>query len=393
MKQTYFNYIKNQFPALAESSIELLSDNLISPYQLKLTKKIMNQAEDVVKALFALRENSHYQSNVYQRIPSVAQRDPGNKSICMSYDFHLDQNGNLKLIEVNTNAAFLLMGYFLYGYRNLPRPVMDFSLDEIKQNILEEFQLSEISRNPLSSIAIVDDAPSSQKLYFEFLLFEQLFNQFGLKAFIADPSELKWKEGQLNVIDQRLDFIYNRTTDFYFEQNTHEMMREAYSQKAVTLSPNPHEYALLADKQRLIDWSLWCRDLNSPFHHSLTKIAPQLLEATILKEQNSAEIWAQKKKYFFKPMVSFGSKGTYRGEGISRVHFDHLKNTPTLVQEFCPASEQIFEANGFPSTKLKYDLRFYAYKDRIQMAVARLYQGQVTNLKTPLGGFAPIEFI
>jgi hypothetical protein len=40
----------------------------------------------------------------------------------------------------------------------------------------------------------------------------------------------------------------------------------------------------------------------------------------------------------------------------------------------------------------KYDLRFYFFEVEIHLGMARLYQGQVTNLQTPLGGLTPLEF-
>ena len=41
----------------------------------------------------------------------------------------------------------------------------------------------------------------------------------------------------------------------------------------------------------------------------------------------------------------------------------------------------------------KFDLRFYVYRDALQLMVARVYQGQVTNLRTPGGGFAAVRVV
>jgi hypothetical protein len=38
----------------------------------------------------------------------------------------------------------------------------------------------------------------------------------------------------------------------------------------------------------------------------------------------------------------------------------------------------------------KTDVRLYTYDGRNLLTAARLYQGQVTNLRTPGGGFAPV---
>jgi hypothetical protein len=90
-------------------------------------------------------------------------------------------------------------------------------------------------------------------------------------------------------------------------------------------------------------------------------------------------------------MRSFGSKQSYRGGTISRKMFDEIIHQGFIAQEFVPAPEMEFEA---PEGKLslKYDLRFYAYQDQLQGVIARLYQGQTTNLRTTHGGFAPVIF-
>jgi hypothetical protein len=42
---------------------------------------------------------------------------------------------------------------------------------------------------------------------------------------------------------------------------------------------------------------------------------------------------------------------------------------------------------------MKTDLRLYAYRNRVLGVTARLYRGQVTNLRTPGGGFARVKVV
>jgi hypothetical protein len=39
----------------------------------------------------------------------------------------------------------------------------------------------------------------------------------------------------------------------------------------------------------------------------------------------------------------------------------------------------------------KYDVRCYVYEGQVQLVIARLYQGQTTNFRTPGGGFALVR--
>jgi hypothetical protein len=63
-----------------------------------------------------------------------------------------------------------------------------------------------------------------------------------------------------------------------------------------------------------------------------------------------------------------------------------------VAQEFAPPAEVDVLQDG-QNLKMKYDLRCYTYKDELQLVIARLYQGQTTNLKTVGGGFAIVDFI
>lgn len=390
IKNNYFKYVKNIFPNLSDNSFELLSDNLFSPYTLTLPNKIKSQVENISQQLFTLRENTDYQKWVLDNSPPNAQYDPGNYSICMSYDFHVDSNENLKLIEVNTNASFLAMGYYFYHSQGVPLPFSNFSIENLKSAIEEEAKGTHCD---LSTIGIVDENPSMQRLYFEFLLYQQMFNSWGFKTTIWDTADLAFQNQKLFSPEGQLDFVYNRSTDFYLETPLLKAVKESYLTGSTTLSPNPHEYALLADKNRLIEWSLFLQDTKSPFYSILEPIQDNLLKTVLLTEENSSDIWQNKKKYFFKPLTSFGAKGAFRGESISKKYFLQLLEEKSLAQEYCPAAEQEFSKPNYPNTSFKYDLRFYVYKNSIQLGLARLYQGQMTNLKTPLGGFAPIKFI
>lgn len=375
----YFDFLIKRFQGLDEGHRDLVSDRLISPFTIDLPSYVLDQAKNIVASLYEQRESVDYQSRLGAQGPEVLRFDPRNKSICMSYDFHLSENKDLKLIEVNTNAAFLLMGHLLYQCKNLPFPVANFDLEVLKKAFLEEARLT---GHTIKTIAIVDEEPENQRLYIEFLLYQELFREFGWEPLICDPSQLRYEKGHLFFNNLKIDFVYNRSTDFLLEKESHQALKQAYLEKAITLSPNPHEYFLLADKSRLLEWS----QAELPIHR-------HLLKAQMLTESNASDIWKEKKSYFFKPLQSFGSKGSYRGEGISRNYFDQLIGQNVLAQEFCPAPQEVFEDRlSKEKIALKYDLRFYAYKGDIQTVIARLYQGQVTNLKTPQGGFAPVCF-
>ncbi|WP_374029304.1 hypothetical protein [Bdellovibrio bacteriovorus] len=385
MKSDFIRQLRSSFPRLEKEPLEdLVAENLISPFAVELPKSVLEQAQKAVSLLFSLREKESYKNHYQNLISQKGLRDPGNKSIMMSYDFHLDENQNLKLIEINTNAAFLILGHQMYQMKKHPLPVSDFSLAEIKSSIEEELRLQGKTPPADLKIAITDDKPAEQRLFVEFLAYNELFQSWGWDSRIQDYRELFQGFSP--------EFIYNRYTDFFLAESSSAVLREKFLNREVCLSPNPYEYLLLADKQRLIDWVtpgfLESQGMSGSDLQLLKTVLPQSHD---LCPEKADEIWAQRKKLFFKPKNAFGSKQSFKGASISRKAYDEILNQGMIAQEYVPAPEKNFVTPEGPQN-FKFDLRCYAYQGRLQLVVARLYQGQVTNLRTPYGGFATTLF-
>jgi hypothetical protein len=234
-------------------------------------------------------------------------------------------------------------------------------------------------------VAITDDKPSEQRLYIEFLVYQELFKSWGWDSRILDIRQL--------FENFSPDFIYNRHTDFFLTEPDSALLRQKYLTREVCLSPHPYEYLLLADKQRMVDWRtpgfLDAIGIETSRKDVIQQAVPECAD---LNTNNAEQLWADRKKFFFKPKNAFGSKYSYRGASMSRKAFEGMIDQNVIAQEFVPAPELTFETPD-GAQKFKYDLRCFAYQGRLQLIVARLYQGQVTNLRTPYGGFSPIRFV
>jgi hypothetical protein len=64
------------------------------------------------------------------------------------------------------------------------------------------------------------------------------------------------------------------------------------------------------------------------------------------------------------------------------------KSTYVAQAVVAPSERHVGEAAA--PVALKADIRNYAYAGVVKLVVARLYQGQTTNFRTPGGGFAPV---
>ena len=242
---------------------------------------------------------------------------------------------------------------------------------------------------PLQRIAIVDDHPEEQYLYPEFILARQLLVRAGYDAVIASPETLQFSGTELLCEGRVVDLVYNRLVDFKLEQPGHSALRQAYETRAVVLTPNPHNHALYADKQNLVL-------LSNPEELARMGASDRMLSAlrdvprtVVLTAENASELWASRRGLFFKPMRGYGSKAVYRGDKITRGVFEQITSGDYVAQVFAPPGERMMRIDGAPTAR-KVDVRIYAYAGKPLLAAARLYQGQVTNFRTPGGGFAPV---
>jgi hypothetical protein len=225
----------------------------------------------------------------------------------------------------------------------------------------------------------------------EFLLYKSLFEKWGYTASIHDYIDLTYRNGALFAAEKKIDFIYNRYCDFTLSDPSSEELRRAYLEGACGFSPNPKEYILLADKRRLVPMSSdgWLETVATS-DISIDAIRNVLLPTWHFSEfADISEVWQKRKQLFFKPPQSYGGKSAYRGSSVSRKVFNRVMSEDTLIQQYVPAPKITFESDK-TSADWKYDLRAYAYGGEVQMLVARIYQGQITNFSQAYGGYCPI---
>lgn len=383
LKSKFIQHLENQYEGLKSKPLaDLVSENLLCPFDIQLPPSVLKQGQDFISACFQLRQRKEYAEFLAPKAQALGLKDPGNYGIMMSYDFHLDETGTLKLIEINTNAAFLGLGYHMYLMRQKILPVANFKIENIRDCILQELHLFGSSLT-LPSVVITDEKPDEQRLFVEFLVYQELFKSWGW------PTEIR--DCRMALSDPKPDFIYNRYTDFYFENPLSADLKKSFLAKSVCFSPHPYEYFLLADKERLTDWSSGFLETLNDFASQASVIKKHLLISRPVTPENKDLIWSERKKLFFKPMQEHGSKGSFKGGNISKTAFENLIQKRTLAQEYVVAPEvECPMPDG--TQKFKYDLRFYAYQGQLQLVLARLYQGQTTNLRTPGGGFACVLF-
>lgn len=372
--------------SLADSHPHLFSSLpvFVSPHHLRQVAGVVAALEEVV-ALPA------YARAVLAWAPDIAGFDPRSPGGLLGLDFHLGSEGP-RLIEINTNPGGVLLNAVMARAQDCCVPQLQLPSpggveDAVLDALLVEWRLQ---RGSAASglVAIVDESPTEQYLHPEFLLFRELLHRHGHPAEVCSPAQLIHRDGGLWLGERRVDFIYNRLTDFALQQPAHAAIRAAYLAGDVALSPHPRAHALYADKRNLAVLG------DGPFLHAAgasagaaEALAAAVPTTQLLTPENRDAMWADRRHWFFKPAAGFGSKASYRGDKLTRRVWDEIAGGTYVAQALVAPSGRHPAPDASP---LKVDIRCYAYQGRVLLYAARMYQGQTTNFRTPGGGFAPV---
>ncbi len=364
--------------------------HLFSSLPVFVAQRHLDQAAQVALAVEEVVASSRYREAVLAWGPEIAGFDPGSPGGLLGLDFHLGSDGP-QLIEINTNPGGVLLNALVAAAQRCclpatPRPAEGVEA-AVLQVLLSEWR-SQRGAQALQFVAIVDESPREQYLYPEFLLFRQLLQRHGIRAEVCSPEQLHESEGALWLGAQRVDFIYNRLTDFALQQAPHLAIRNAYLAGSVALSPHPRAHALYADKRNLSllgDRDFLLSTAASP--EAISALSAAVPETRLLTSTNRDALWTDRRHWFFKPAAGFGSKASYRGDKLTRRVWEEIDAGCYVAQRIVVPSERHVAEGAAP---LKVDLRCYAYQGQALLFAARMYQGQTTNFRTPGGGFAPV---
>jgi hypothetical protein len=373
------------------------------PYARSVVSLTAPQFRALRRAAATLYRTAHmraYQELVDVGVEAGLAHDPGNCGVLMGYDFHIMEDGP-RLIEINTNAGGALLNGLhttsLCDPKQLGSVCSDLiPMQEIQERIVasfrQEFASVRGSTTALQRIAIADQDPPRQLLLRELEMFRDLFAEFGIRASICDTGELvKNPGGGLELRGDPVDLVYLRDTDFTLVSDRAKDLRDAYLNNRVVVTPSPREHHLLANKRRLEIFSsretlerLGLAPEDAAF---LAQIVPETLP---LADLGFDAAWRSRREWVFKPEAAFGSRAVYRGDKISRTRFDQICAEGGFVAQRHIEPGRIRVPSSEGPVTMKFDVRAYVYRDRVLLLGARIYQGQVTNFRSPGGGFSAI---
>ena len=358
----------------------------------------MTRMSELIAAIESVIALPAYREEIRAHSLPIAKHSSGALGVFMGYDFHATES-DFGLIEINTNAGGALLNSLMARAQRtccpevaglVPPPAQAESFESsIVAMFRQEWALAGRDRT-LRSIAIVDEEPTNQYLYPEFMLFKKLFEDHGIETVIADPADLELRSDTLWHGDVSIDLVYNRLTDFLLESKTNNRLLQAYLADATVLTPHPEAHALYADKRNLVLLSSEAHLLRLGVPEDTRRILLAGIPHTEQVHRDKADrLWSQRKGLFFKPAAGYGGRAAYRGDKLTRRVWEEILAGEYVAQALIAPGLRVLDDNEAPPV-LKFDLRNYVYDGQVQWVAARLYQGQTTNFRTSGGGFAPV---
>ncbi len=352
----FLSWVARHVPQVGPLNTEAgFSDWMVSPHVVTLRQDDLDQIRMVCQTIFDV----------------TPSRSDVAKGIFSSVDFYITDQGP-RVIEVNTNSAGAILVELITAYQtHQTAPSFEWIRNMVQNGLVAAG--CAVTSTPV--IAIVDESPDFQKTRFDFQMANALFRSFGWDSAIWDPGQLTWNGSELrDPVGREVQFVYNRYCDFLLESELATALRQFYSDRPMAISPNPGVYSQYADKSQLVRWSQ-----RPELSTAIPKVKP-------LTDWSREDAWANRRQLFFKPMRSYGAKAVYKGDGISKRVFESLWESDYIAQPYFKAGQCMVDGEAF-----KYDIRAYVWEGQVTLIGARLFQGQVTNFKTPGGGFAAVQ--
>lgn len=364
-----------------------------------ITKTDLDDMQQQISAIEAVATLPGYRSLVSHRSnTSYTGPQSSTHGLLMGYDFHLTDKGP-RLIEVNTNAGgAFVMHALLAGIRQRVSPCHAETIDQaraVEQKLvrmfIQEWQRSGRKGTP-ASVAIVDNTPEQQFLYADMLLAKAMLERNNIKTVVCTPESLSLRNGDLYHEKTKIDFVYNRCTDFYFTEPATQTLRQALLQNSAVVSPAPLHHTLFADKRNPAIWQNKTQmNQFSASAETITTLARLPGTASVVIN-DATELWNRRKNLFFKPNAGYGGKATYRGDKLTRKVWHSILQGGYIAQTLEPPALRVV-GEGDDSKLMKFDIRIFTYNGKRLLSAARVYQGQTTNFRTPGGGFAPVVYL
>lgn len=312
------------------------------------------------------------------------------------FDLFYNNKDNFKFCELNTDGSSAMnedntIGNILLQTKGL----QDFS----QKHSLVLFELinrwvddsisifrkwnSEIEK---PNVAIVDFTESGTSKEFE--VFKNAFIKKGYNTIIADPRELKYRNGHLYLEDFKIDLVYRRIVTFELIEKAHEVpdFIEAYKNKAFCcigsiksqIIHNKIIFKILHDEDTL--------EFLSEDERNFVKRHIPVTGLFKGEKEVYNKVLSDKDKYIMKPLDLNASRGVYAGRDLSQDEWekrlDESFDKDYLYQEFFePFTREhvIFEDDELKIEEFRSIVGLFMYKEKFAGIYTRIGKNNIIS--------------
>jgi hypothetical protein len=395
---------KTFFTALTSAGLPEVPDQFsVVPLAQLIRRQTLREIDNFIRLLDRVTTRLTWQKTASRSAPQIAQSSRSEICFFTAWDFHLSPEQGWQLIECNDNGSGFLfaavINHLYYEISDLAQesaierpPVMDAFGKEIAAMIEREAKdFFGVVPDGLFLVLETIDMLRIGKFYQELIMLRNLLRRRGWHSEIGSPDQLRWDGRSLLWNGQRVDFIINRCTDFFWDGDEFSALRAGYLNGRVYVAPNPFTYATRSDK-RLLEW------LSSSHSDRELGILPEeravlsahVPETYLLQDENLSELAAKKTEFFFKPTHGFASHGILTGSQVGTARLRQLlkRNRPYVAQKTVPKPTLSVTRPSVEIT-LWTDLRVWAYRGERFLISGRASTQRDRIDLTPPGGWLP----
>jgi hypothetical protein len=340
-----------------------------------------------------------WQAAARRDAPAIARLRRPEVCFFSAWDFHLAPDGGCQLIEFNDNGSGCLFAAVINALyyeaarlgetTSIAAPV-DFSTFSRRiGDLVEQEARAFFGECPGELFLILDDAESLRggKFRRELQLLCDLFRRRGWRAELGCPAQTSWNGQELLFDGQKVAFIVNRSTDFFWQPEEFAALRQAYDAGRVYVVPNPFSYATRSDKRLLEFLSLpdWDDELGiQPGERRV--LNAHVPETHVVRDDNLDMLAERKRDFVFKPLHGFAGRGLLDNATVGHARLRRLvqHGEGYVAQKW--VSKPAMDVKG---QCLWADLRVWAYRGKIYSVSGRASHRLDRLELAPPGGWLP----
>jgi hypothetical protein len=391
------------FAALRESGMPGVPERFsVARAHQEIPRAILAEIDAFIRMFDRVTTRSAWQQTVTASGPQIARVQRSEVCFFSAWDFHIppEQPHHWQLIECNDNGSgFLFAALINHLYcqvsglgqrRAVEAPAAVSAFAQRVAGMIRREAEAFFGGLPRGLLLILDDAQSLQRGKFqpELILLRDLCRRDGWTAEISSPAETDWDGRQLLWRGQRVSFVVNRSTDFFWEAEVLSSVSAAYHAGSVYIAPNPFTYATRSDKRLLqfLSNPSWDAELGIE-PRERTVLSAHVPETHLVRAENVEDLARRRDEFFFKPSHGFASRGLLTGSQVGRVRLRRLirKGESYVAQRRAPK----FRLETTDGVYLWTDLRVWAYRgERFLLSGRASCHPDVLDLTSP-GGWLP----